>query len=347
MLGAARIEDADKIRAHRQRRPDGNGIARRRPVREPVHLVEIRQRRIIAEFFIHLQRRRGRRQRRVGRVKRHVGVASRRVHIINEPFARRHARVNAQPDQIAVRLDDQAELADPARHRQRIIHLAQDPHERLLPAETHEAARPIGIRRAGRRVAAVIINFRQRAVGVAKAVVVVQHHVLVVGRQRAEQVAEILMFIQTRHRHLLDDHRRFGRAEGQRHARMRVVAVGNVLRQRKPVDHQVAVLIQTAERNVREDRQEGVFRSHLVFRLHADIINVARRGIGGEDKFRPERGERRAAETRLCVNARQTVGNRHRIQIRDGWVRRHIQINVRLRARGVGHAVGINPHARN
>ena len=47
-----------------------------------------------------------------------------------------------------------------------------------------------------------------------------------------------------------------------------------------------------------EHGQEIVFRRHLVLRFHADVINLARLGIGVHDKFRAAAAQGRAVERR-------------------------------------------------
>ena len=280
-----------EIPAKVQRRPHGNEVARRRAVGQGRLLVIIRQGRIVPQLLIHLDRRRRHRHRHVGRVKRQVRITRRHIHIIHEPAARRHGHDHPRPRQVSMRLDEQIKPADLAGLRQGIVHRAQNPRsQRGFAAEVHQTARPVRIRRARGTIAAVVIDNRRFSEGVAKTIVVVQHHVQAVKLQHPIQVAEVLVLVQVGHDDLLYRHRHHRQRENIGHARMRVVAVRNLLRQQQAMHNLIAVLIQAAERNIGEDRQKGVFGAHPVLGLHPDIIDLARRRIREEHKFRAALG---------------------------------------------------------
>ena len=62
--------------------------------------------------------------------------------------------------------------------------------------------------------------------------------------------------------------------KNRNHTRMGVVAIGNAGWQWNTVDDFVSVVVLLAEWQQAEHWQEIVFRRHLVFRFHANVINI-------------------------------------------------------------------------
>ena len=115
---------------------------------------------------------------------------------------------------------------------------------------------------------------------------IVQHiEISAIERECADEVAEILV------PNLVGDDNtpRLNRINRDaKHitvTRMRRAAVGYVHRHRQAVDNFVAIC-HLAERRRAEYGNESIFGRHLVFRFHADVINLAVYGIGIHDKFR-------------------------------------------------------------
>ena len=224
----------------------------------------------------------------------------------------------------------------------------------VLAEEVLEAARPVRRTDAGGSVGAAVVVCEHAIGNRTQRVVVVQHvhrfqaRCAGVVRERAVEVAEILMREDVGHDDVPDLNRIQRDADDHRHARIIRRAVGNVLRQRNAVDDFIAVAIHRAVRDVAENGEEVVFRRQLVLGLHPDVINLAGLGVGVHHKFHAAAAQRRAVEHAAGRHrAVEAVGNRQRRKHQQIGIRRHIQVNVRLRPRGVGRRVGEDAHARH
>ena len=161
------------------------------------------------------------------------------------------------------------------------------------------------------------------------------------------------MYDLIRHDDVLHFHREQRETENVNRARKFRRAVGNILRQRHTVDD-LAVRAVLAEWILAEHRQESVFRRHLVFRLHADVIHLSLLGIGVHHELRASAAQRRAVEYRWsagngCSDLRavDAVGNDRRVQIRYGRIGAHKKINVRFRSCRIGVRIRKHAFARN
>ena len=166
-------------------------------------------------------------------------------------------------------------------------------------------------------------------------------------RERAEQVAVILVEDGVGHDDVPRLHRIQRQTEDIAGAGMRVVAVGNGRRHVHAIDVLVAV-VQRAERRLAEHRDEAVLRRHLILAFHRDVINIPQRRIAVGHKLRPTPAQRRA----VAGEVGKTVGDHRRIQVRQagrsGIVRAgDVKIQIRLGPRRVGGGAGKDAFARD
>ena len=200
----------------------------------------------------------------------------------------------------------------------RIVHHREQPlAETLLAHKLLQAARPIG-RSGAEDVAfvAVVINEgirswrRKKRRRRRRAAMVVEHGKIVSMTQVAEQIAELFMGDGVRHHHAADFDR-FGRnAENQRGPRLGGRAVGDDGRNGKPAHDQVAILVAGTEWQLAGNAQKAILGTHLVFGFNAHVINLVRRCVGKDHRFRP-------AATAGCHCAR----NGRRVQIGQRGIR--------------------------
>ena len=322
--GEAGVIQSNVIESRRQRRPGGDGIARkqsrrksaRETIRQVGFLVKAGERRRCAEFFKHLNevvRRRGWGCVRGRQDEFHV--THRHVNVIIKPTERWNGDIDAVTE-VLVRRNGQTVVRHVACLRRRIVHFGQHPHADGPRADEIQQTAGTVAGTAG-DVRKIVINKTVRPRRTAERIVVVQHVPDAVVGERADEIAVILMHNRIAHGHLARLHRIQRQPENVSDARMRRTAVRDADWHGDAVDELIAVLILT-ERYRGEHGQKIVFRRHPVLRIHADVIDLAGRGIRVHDELRAAGAQRRAIEDaghrQSDLRAVEAVGNGDRIK---------------------------------